>query len=471
MKTLLISPARNACAQSGIVGVRTSIISGKSIILSIILFLSLFVQIMFAQGVVIGESAGLTADGNAILDLRSASATRGFLVPQLAAWSGGTPDAGAKGLMYFNTGTNSFNFWNSTTWVVLATTGNLSQFAATTSAQLAGIISDETGSGSLVFATSPTLVTPILGTPTSGNLTNCTFPTLNQNTTGTANIAGGTLGAIPYQSAANTTTILAATTTAGQVLRSGASAAPSWITTTYPNAATTGDVIIATGTNIIGNLADVTAGSYLRSGGAATVPVWSTLTLPNAATQGDLLYASGTNAIGNLTDVAVGRVLISGGVGANPAYSATPTLGVAGTTLGTLSLSGNTSGTILIQPQAAAGSYNFNLPITAGASGQALVSGGGGATAMSFSSIPGVASITANAAATNAATVLTGATWTMPANSANVGPVIRIRCNFNFVHTGAVTPTLTCNLTVAGASVAAFIITPIATAATYRGIY
>ena len=38
---------------------------------------------------------------------------------------------------------------------------NLSVFASTTSAQLAGVISDETGSGSLVFATSPTLA----GTP------------------------------------------------------------------------------------------------------------------------------------------------------------------------------------------------------------------------------------------------------------------------------------------------------------------
>lgn len=36
------------------------------------------------------------------------------------------------------------------------TTGTLAQFASTTSAQLAGVISDETGSGSLVFATSPT---------------------------------------------------------------------------------------------------------------------------------------------------------------------------------------------------------------------------------------------------------------------------------------------------------------------------
>jgi len=34
--------------------------------------------------------------------------------------------------------------------------------------------------------TSPTLTTPALGTPASGALTNCTFPTLNQNTTGSA---------------------------------------------------------------------------------------------------------------------------------------------------------------------------------------------------------------------------------------------------------------------------------------------
>lgn len=50
----------------------------------------------------------------------------------------------------------------------------LSQFAATTSAQLAGIITNETGSGALVFATSPTFVTPLLGTPTSVDLTNAT---------------------------------------------------------------------------------------------------------------------------------------------------------------------------------------------------------------------------------------------------------------------------------------------------------
>lgn len=49
-------------------------------------------------------------------------------------------------------------------------TNNLSFFAATTSAQLAGVISDETGSGALVFATSPVLVTPNIGTPSAGTL-------------------------------------------------------------------------------------------------------------------------------------------------------------------------------------------------------------------------------------------------------------------------------------------------------------
>lgn len=52
---------------------------------------------------------------------------------------------------------------------------NVQVFLATpTSANLRAAMTDETGTGLLVFNTSPTLVTPILGTPTSGNLSNCT---------------------------------------------------------------------------------------------------------------------------------------------------------------------------------------------------------------------------------------------------------------------------------------------------------
>jgi hypothetical protein len=73
----------------------------------------------------------------------------------------------------------------------LTTTGNkLSVFAATTSSELAGVISDETGTGALVFANTPTLVTPVLGTPNSGTLTNCTGLPISTGVSGlAANVA------------------------------------------------------------------------------------------------------------------------------------------------------------------------------------------------------------------------------------------------------------------------------------------
>lgn len=48
------------------------------------------------------------------------------------------------------------------TAVIARSTDNLSFFSATSSAQLAGVINDETGSGLLVFGTSPTIVTPTI---------------------------------------------------------------------------------------------------------------------------------------------------------------------------------------------------------------------------------------------------------------------------------------------------------------------
>ena len=64
-------------------------------------------------------------------------------------------------------------------------------------------------------------------------------------------------------------------------------------------------------------------------------------------------------------------------------------IGHAGAATGQLKLSGTTSGTITLQSQDAAGTFNFNLPITAGTSGQPLLSGGGGATAMSWGTLSG----------------------------------------------------------------------------------
>jgi hypothetical protein len=67
------------------------------------------------------------------------------------------------------------------------TSGTAAGLSATLAVASGGTgVTSSTGSGNTVLSNSPTLVTPLLGTPTSGNLANCTFPTLNQNTTGTA---------------------------------------------------------------------------------------------------------------------------------------------------------------------------------------------------------------------------------------------------------------------------------------------
>jgi hypothetical protein len=57
--------------------------------------------------------------------------------------------------------------------------GTLGQFASTTSSQLAGVISDETGSGALVFGTSPAITTSITTPSTSFDLFNTTATTIN----------------------------------------------------------------------------------------------------------------------------------------------------------------------------------------------------------------------------------------------------------------------------------------------------
>lgn len=54
-------------------------------------------------------------------------------------------------------------------------TNDLSVFAATTSSQLKGVISDETGSGALVFANTPTMITPVLGVATATSINKVTI--------------------------------------------------------------------------------------------------------------------------------------------------------------------------------------------------------------------------------------------------------------------------------------------------------
>jgi hypothetical protein len=103
----------------------------------------------------------ITADTSGELALQAAGVTK------LTVNSSGVTLASALPVASGGTGITSFG------------TGVATFLGTPSSANLAAAVTDETGSGSLVFATSPTFVTPVLGTPTSGTLSNCTVDGTN----------------------------------------------------------------------------------------------------------------------------------------------------------------------------------------------------------------------------------------------------------------------------------------------------
>jgi hypothetical protein len=101
--------------------------------------------------------------------------------------------------------------------------GNATSLGSFTSAQLLGALTDETGTGAAVFATSPTLVTPALGTPASGVVTNLTG-TASININGTVGATTANTGAFTTLTASSTLTVTGAGSIQGLTVGRGAGA-------------------------------------------------------------------------------------------------------------------------------------------------------------------------------------------------------------------------------------------------------
>jgi len=249
-------------------------------------------------------------------------------------------------------------------------TGVATFLATPSSANLRSALTDETGTGSAVFATSPTLVTPVLGTPTSATLTNATGLPLTTGVTGTLPTANGgtnltsfTSGGVVYASSSSALATGSALVFNGTDLGVGASPTPlgAGYTTLDVRGSTGGALRFGNSTNSAyiysdsneTNLATATNKPLLFSVNATEV---------FRATSSSLYTASGINV----------------GIGTSSPVYQTQIYGT-GQTTAALTDAGNKGGSLLL-----------NTPTVAGGDGGALLIGAGGSGAKPFAAIKGL---------------------------------------------------------------------------------
>ena len=219
-----------------------------------------------------------TTTPNASAKLDVSSTNKGFLPPRMTYAQRTAISSPAEGLMVYQTdGTSGLYYYGSSGWIYIinSTTNVVSVVNGGTGT------TTSTGTGSVVLNTSPSLITPALGTPSSATLTNASGLPI---ASGVSGLGTGVASFLATPTSSNLVSAISDETGSGALVfgtsptlttptlgvASGTSLALTG--TTVSNSTSTGALTVAGGAGIGGalNASSVTATNFIGSGSQLT---------------------------------------------------------------------------------------------------------------------------------------------------------------------------------------------------------